>query len=69
MTWKESITRALMPDGSPPFRFAARISGGNATLYVLRTLGQYHAKQRKREKMTMCSALVFNSPTIASFLH
>lgn len=32
MTWEESITRALMPDGSPPFRFATRISG-NATLY------------------------------------
>ena len=42
---------------------------GSQEVVLLCTLGQYHAKQRKREKTTMCSALVFNSPTITSFLH
>ena len=61
---KKSITRAWMPDGSRPFRFAARISGGSAAT-LLCTLGQYHAKNRKREKTTMSLSTGLNSPTIA----
>ena len=61
---KKSITRAWMPDGSRPFRFAVRISGGSAAT-LLCTLGQYHAKNRKRETTTMSFSTGLNSPTIA----